>query len=142
MELNEEEIYTPKQLKEICKHPVNRMKLKKYLDEYKRANETLSRTNVLEICLEYFETSLIDLQTKRRKGYIKMVRQIIWYMIHLNNGTLLPINKSSLSTMGEIFNRDHSTALYGINKCKTMLEINDREYCEHIEILKQKLNLK
>ena len=75
-----------------------------------------------------------DAMSKVRNRKHVIMRQLVWMYFHKKT-------KMSLSAMGRIFERDHSTVLYGIRKAKIDLNHKDPTFLkcydkfnEHIKI--------
>lgn len=63
---------------------------------------------------------IIDFIGKSREKDITLLRHIFFYVIRQAKGW-------KLKYIGSLFNRDHSTIVYGCNKIKGLLSVNDQE---------------
>ena len=85
--------------------------------------------NFEDIACNLFNIDKNRLATKSRELYVVWSRYFIFDYLKTNT-------TSSLRKIGEKYNRDHSTVLFGINKHKQLL--NDKLYkSHHKEFLKQ-----
>ena len=75
-------------------------------------------TLILEEASRYFEVPIPEIVGKSRSRPIATARHVAMYLVRENTGL-------SLIKIGELFDRDHSTALHGINKIDA--SIRERE---------------
>jgi chromosomal replication initiation ATPase DnaA len=89
--------------------------------------------NLKKFTTRYIGTTIEVLPSKTRKGEIVLARQIIWFLIKLN--TMI-----TFVEMGNLFDRDHSTAMHGINKIKDLVSINDKEILSILKRIKKSID--
>ncbi|MFM7718603.1 MAG: chromosomal replication initiator protein DnaA [Actinomycetota bacterium] len=76
---------------------------------------------ILEEAARYFGVGLEDLSGKSRARPIATARHVAMYLVRENTGM-------SLIKIGELFDRDHSTALHGINKIDASMREREPVY--------------
>ena len=62
------------------------------------------------------------IRTSTRKRHVNTVRQVCAYIAHKSS-------RASLTAVGEIINRDHSTIIHSIKTVKTLLKMRDPIMC-------------
>ena len=70
------------------------------------------------IVTKFYDLNRLALHTKSRKREIVTARQIIWFLTHK------PYSHYSLENIGKYFDKDHATALHGINTINTLIEVD------------------
>jgi chromosomal replication initiator protein len=76
---------------------------------------------IMEETATYFTLSTADLVSKSRSRPLTQARHIAMYLIRENTGL-------SLIKIGEVFNRDHTTALHGIKKVEADMRGRDATF--------------
>jgi chromosomal replication initiator protein len=76
---------------------------------------------IMEETANYFTLSTADLVSKSRSRPLTQARHIAMYLIRENTGL-------SLIKIGEVFNRDHTTALHGIKKVEADMRGRDATF--------------
>ncbi len=76
---------------------------------------------IMEETANYFTLSTADLVSKSRSRPLTQARHIAMYLIRENTGL-------SLIKIGELFNRDHTTALHGIKKVEADMRARDATF--------------
>jgi len=87
--------------------------------------------NVLKKVAKYFGVSLEDLLGQSRKKDFALPRHLSMYLLHCED-------KFSLTRIGNLFNRDHTSILYAAEKIKKAISKKDPEVEFHIRSLKKK----
>jgi len=90
--------------------------------EYKE--DVLCKAVVVEDLLDYMvrtrKISRTSLMARTRRREVTEARQIIWYLISKG---ITPI-KFTLAAMGQLFGRDHCTALHGVRNIETVVQVD------------------
>ena len=86
--------------------------------------------NVLKKVAQYFGVSLEDLLGQSRKKDFALPRHLSMFFLHCEE-------KLSLTRIGTLFNRDHTSILYAAEKIKKAISKKDPEVDFHIRSLKQ-----
>jgi chromosomal replication initiator protein len=81
---------------------------------------SLTALQVLQTVADYFNATFEALTGRERTKEIAWARQVAMYLIREET-------ESSLPTIGEILERDHTTVLYGRDKVAELVEIAIRE---------------
>lgn len=100
----------------------NKEKKEIKIDNYKILNTVSLVTGV----------SINAIVGKNRETKIITPRHIAMYLIR-------DINDSTLESIGELFNRDHTTVLYSITHVRKMLTADNKDYCRIISECTDKL---
>ncbi len=87
--------------------------------------------NILKKVAKYFGVSFEDLLGQSRKKDFALPRHLSMYLLHCEE-------KLSLTRIGMLFSRDHTSILYAAEKIKKALLKKDPEVDFHIRSLKQK----
>ena len=77
---------------------------------------------------EYFGVSKEDILSHSRKKEFALARHITMYLLHSIKGV-------SLTKLGKMFDRDHTSILYAAEKIKTLLERHDPQIELHLDTL-------
>ncbi len=85
---------------------------------------------VLKKVAQYFGVSLEDLLGHSRKKDFALPRHLSMFLLHCEE-------KLSLTRIGNLFNRDHTSILYAAEKIKKAISKKDPEVDFHIQSLKQ-----
>lgn len=96
-------------------------------------DRVLSPDKIVETITDFFHLKPVDLRSKKRSQNIVYPRSIAMFLIREKT-------KLSLSEVGAIFDRDHSTVLTAINKISEA-EQTDTELRGTLETLRQKMKL-
>lgn len=86
-------------------------------DIISESNISLNLDYILNIVANHFNLKVEDLKSKKRNQPITNARQIYMYLSR-------ELLSESLSTIGKIISRDHSTVIHGIEKIEKNIEIN------------------
>tara|TARA_Y100001970_G_scaffold237809_1_gene298528 strand:+ start:1753 stop:3057 length:1305 start_codon:yes stop_codon:yes gene_type:complete len=86
---------------------------------------------ILKKVAKYFGVSLEDLLGQSRKKDFALPRHLSMYLLHCEE-------KLSLTRIGNLFRRDHTSILYAAEKIKKAISKKDPEVDFHIRSLKQK----
>ncbi len=97
-------------------------------------NKTLTANNILDIICDYFNIKLIDLQSSSRAKNIVIPRNLAIYLIYNNT-------PQSLSSVGDIFKRDHSTIKNSLSNIQKSIDENDSYTVNTINELTKKMKL-
>lgn len=79
-----------------------------------------------------FDITVDELLSKGRKRECVWLRFMLYDYLKTNTSLVL-------SQIGKIFNRDHTTVLYGIGKHKEYLDWNDKEYISMYNYFKERI---
>lgn len=79
----------------------------------------LSPEKILSIVCDYYNLSMDEIRSSKKKKEILLARQISIYLCR----TLIP--DLSFKQLGKIMNKDHTSILYSINKVQTKLNTKD-----------------
>lgn len=93
----------------------------------------LSTDKIIETITNFFHLKPVDLRSKKRSKNIVYPRSIAMYILREKT-------KLSLSEVGSLFDRDHSTVLTAINKISEQ-EKTDPELQGTLETLRQKMKI-
>lgn len=93
----------------------------------------LSTDKIIETITNFFHLKPVDLRSKKRSKNIVYPRSIAMYLLREKT-------KLSLSEVGSLFDRDHSTVLTAINKISEQ-EKTDPELQGTLETLRQKMKI-
>lgn len=96
-------------------------------------DRVLSPEKIVETITDFFHLKPVDLRSKKRSKNIVYPRSIAMYLLREKT-------KLSLSEVGSIFDRDHSTVLTAINKISEA-EKTDPELKGTLETLRQKMKI-
>lgn len=101
---------------------------KKYVDFEEIDDLPPSRimiAQIIGVCAKYFEVSIIDLKSHRRKMPLVLYRQIAMYLCK-------ELTLRSLPDIARRFgNRDHTTALHAVRKISALV-LDDPELCQDV----------
>jgi len=95
---------------------------------------TLSPAQIIDLSLSFFELTQEEIMIRNRKHEYVKARYVIYYL--LKKYTSLGVTR-----IGQMFQRDHTTVIHGLNELKDMM-ITDKDIrlkvallCEQIEEL-------
>ena len=80
----------------------------------------------------YFGISNDRLLSKRRTPDLVLARHFIWYFLRI-------LCKKNVKTIGDEYNRDHSTVVHGLRRIKEGLEVGDDFYSNHYQEINRML---
>lgn len=99
----------------------------------KKVQKKLTPEILFNLITEVFDVSISQLCGKKRKKEIVIPRQVAMYLLRND----LEMN---FEHIGEILGgRDHTTAMHGVEKIKTLLDNNDHFLCTSIRTIREKL---
>ncbi|MDD3368166.1 MAG: chromosomal replication initiator protein DnaA [Lachnospiraceae bacterium] len=87
---------------------------------------------ILNTICEHFNVKADDIKSKKRNAEIVMPRQIFMYLSR-------ELTDDSLTSIALFINRDHTTAMHGVDKVEKKLATDDN-LVNNIEIIKKKIN--
>lgn len=105
-----------------------------FKDFFIQKDRILSVNDIIQIVSEYYNIKLIDMQSKSRAVNIVTPRNMAIYLIYKNT-------PSSLTSIGSIFNRDHSTIKNSISKIDKDIENNNDYTINTLKELKNKMKV-
>ena len=94
-------------------------------------SELTPNTIITQACLSY-DVSYVQVMSKKRNRRYVEPRQVSMYLMR----TLIP--EMSLTDIGRIFRKDHTTVLHAYNHVKTQIEI-DQDFAMKVAIVKNNL---
>ena len=94
------------------------------------SNKRLNVSDIQSVVEHYYGVSHAELVGKKRTQNIIHARQMAMYLCR----TMIDIPFNSI---GEDFNRDHSTVMYSVNSIETKLTEGQRDIYEELEILRR-----
>ncbi len=117
----------------LIKEPVSMTLAKRVLvNVTKKKREGILLERVMKLVAHHFNTSILDIRSKKRHKDISKVRQIAFYLMKKVTGHPLQV----IGTF--IGGRDHSTVVHAINKVEDLLKI-DQVLAQRIKALEQEL---
>jgi chromosomal replication initiator protein len=97
-----------------------------------QGNQQVPPETILAVTAKYFGLRREDLVSKSRSRPLTTARHIAMYLLRELTGL-------SLIKIGELFDRDHSTALHGIKRIETLMPNRDTVY-RQVQELTKKIN--
>lgn len=98
----------------------------------KKKREGILLERVLKLVANHFNTSILDMRSKKRHKDLAKVRQIAFYLMK-------KVTDHPLQVIGKfVGGRDHSTVVHAINKVESFLK-SDQELAQRIRALEQEL---
>jgi chromosomal replication initiator protein len=95
---------------------------------------TINVERIATIVCEHFSVSQSDLYSRRRSRHIAVPRQLAMYLCRIHLGTSYP-------RIGELFERDHSTAIHAISTTEGRLQ-HDTAFREMLDRIERALGVK
>ncbi len=80
-------------------------------------DKTLNSKKIITRVCEFYKVDIEDLFSKNRKKEVSFARHVCMYILKDRNGL-------SLSRIARLFNRDHTSVLYGVNKIMAEIQGN------------------
>lgn len=97
-------------------YPMESVKL--VINESGKAIETYSMKSVIAAVCELFDVRQEELLGKKRIAKISKARMVLYYLGYRNTS-------HSTTTLGNYLDRDHTTVVHGVKKCKDMMDTNN-----------------
>lgn len=91
----------------------------------------VSLTKIKQVVQEHFGKSFEDLSVRDRRVQICYIRQMTMWL-------LVRYTKMSVTTIGQMFGRDHTTVIGSKKAINNYIDTDENVCCE-VELLKQKL---
>lgn len=109
-------------------------KLLEIFDSLNVNNGSDSFINLIKkYCARYSGTHSSCMNKRTRKGEIVRSRQLTWYILKLNS-------KMSLTELGDIFKKNHATALHGIRRISGFVDIKYKPIMEALVKIKKQVD--
>ncbi len=96
------------------------------------ANNEITIDMIANIVAEHFNINVQDIYSKKKSKDIAIPRQIVMYLSRT-------LTDQSLSNIGEVLRKDHSTVMYGINKIANDMQENEN-FKNTIEVITKKIS--
>ena len=114
--------------------PINldtcREAVKDFVDEKESFSSPVTADRIIRIITDFYKVSVEDVKSSSRLSNISQARHMCIYLIRTITGM-------SVTTIGEIFNRNYSTVISSVNKIE-----NDRQTDSTLDTLLQELTNK
>lgn len=86
---------------------------------------------IIRVVCKHFNVTIAQLKQKNRKHGVVFARQVAYYL-------LSTVGKSTCTKIGEYFNRDHTTVLYGTQAVRNYID-TDPARKKEIDLLRTKI---
>ncbi len=96
------------------------------------SNNEITIDMIADIVADHFNINVQDIYSKKKSKDIAIPRQIVMYLSRT-------LTDQSLSNIGEILRKDHSTVMYGINKIANDMQDNEN-FRNTIEVITKKIS--
>lgn len=101
----------------------------------KSSKKKIVPDDIINTTSDFFKISIDDILSSKRNKELVYPRMIAMYLCR-------ELTDLSLPAIGKLFNKDHSSIFYSINKVSTFLNENENNIVDTIENIKEKLNNK
>ena len=96
------------------------------------APKMITPESIIQIVCSTYDVSLEEMKSSKRNAYINVPRQVVMYLCR-------EYTDISLSDLGKLLNRDHTTIMYGEENIKKNLDKN-AELKEKVDLIKKLIN--
>ena len=95
------------------------------------ANSESNNRRIIRVVCDYYQISEKEIFSKSRQRYCCIARQVAMYL-------MCRIKKNSLTSIGHLFNKDHTTVIHSRNHISDLMQSLD-EIRNDVENLQMKL---
>lgn len=89
---------------------------------------------IIEIVCDHFKLAVKEVQSRSRVREFVYARNIIFYLLRKHT-------KMSLKSSGELFGRDHTTVIHGIETLNNLM-YTDTDVRSEVELIEEKVKAK
>ena len=94
--------------------------------------KNISPDNIINVCADFYKIKVDDILSSSRKKEVVQVRNIAIYLCR-------ELTTLSFPSIGDCFNKDHTSILYSFNKIAKLNEDEFPDIFENISMIKEKL---
>ena len=94
--------------------------------------KNISPENIINVCADFYKIKIDDILSSSRKKEVVQVRNIAIYLCR-------ELTTLSFPSIGDCFNKDHTSILYSFNKIAKLSKDENPEIFEDIEVIKERL---
>ena len=94
--------------------------------------KNISPDNIINVCADFYKIKVDDILSSSRKKEVVQVRNIAIYLCR-------ELTTLSFPSIGDCFNKDHTSILYSFNKIAKLSKDENPEIFEDIEVIKERL---
>ena len=94
--------------------------------------KNISPENIINVCADFYKIKVDDILSSSRKKEVVQVRNIAIYLCR-------ELTTLSFPSIGDCFNKDHTSILYSFNKIAKLSKDENPEIFEDIEVIKERL---
>lgn len=87
---------------------------------------------VVQLVTEFTGVTVEKMTSNARAYHVSDARFIMWYMLR-------KFTQMTLMDIGVMFNRDHTSVMYGVNRCSDLIK-TEKDYRDKVRFIEQKLS--
>lgn len=104
-------------------------------EQYRSINAPMiTPDKIIEIVCDHFKLAVKEVQSRSRVREFVYARNIIFYLLRKHT-------KMSLKSSGELFGRDHTTVIHGIETLNNLM-YTDTDVRSEVELIEEKVKAK
>ena len=87
---------------------------------------------IIQVVTEFTGVTIEKMTSNARAYYISDSRFIMWYLLR-------KFTKMTLMDIGVMFNRDHTSVMYGVNRCADLIK-TEKDFRSKVRFLEEQLS--